>query len=205
MAARLFAFVIWAAVAASVVFWVLRLAASPRPVPPHAVAAAGAGAMRGDLARLFGREGDPAAPAAAVPVATGSQFKLLGVVAPRGDAPNEGLALISVEGKPAKPYRIGAAVDSSLVLLSVHQRGAALGPRDGAPSVNLELPPPAPAATGTLPAAGSAAPAAANLAPVVPTPAMAAPPALSPDPPAEPPSLPPHVPGVAPPLRAASS
>lgn len=203
MAARLFAFVIWAAVAASVVFWVLRVVSSPRPVPPNAVAVGGAGAMRGDLARLFGREGDPAAPAVAVPVATGSQFKLLGVVAPRGDAPNEGLALISVEGKPAKPYRIGASVDSSLVLLSVHQRGAALGPRDGAPSVNLELPPPAPAATGTLPATGSAA--APSLAPVVPVPSMAAPPAVSPDPPAEQSSLPPPVPGVAPPLRAASS
>jgi len=156
MTARLFAFVIWASVAVCVAFWGLRLGSGTQPVPPYALSV-GDAPIASDLSRLLGRETALVA-TAAVPVSVGTQFKLVGVVAPRaGLGEREGLALISVEGKPAKPFRVGAQVDDTLVLLSVHQRGAALGARGEAPSLNLELPPLPPPTTGTLPAAGTVA------------------------------------------------
>lgn len=67
-----------------------------------------------------------------------NRFKLMGVVA---DRTHSGHALISVDGQPAKPYRVGAQVNENLVLKSVATRSAALATRLDAPaSVNLELP-----------------------------------------------------------------
>jgi general secretion pathway protein C len=63
-------------------------------------------------------------------------------------------ALISVDGKPAKAFRIGALVDGQNVLQSVHARGASLGPRGGPTAIALNIPPPVAAATGQLPNAG---------------------------------------------------
>jgi general secretion pathway protein C len=155
MKARLTAFVIWAAVAASAMFWILRLGASSPAAPSHTVAVSAAATPRGDLTRVFG-----AAPVRSQSGADGSvqtplssRFKLLGVAAPRQGGDRVGLALIAVDGKPARGYVVGAAVDGDLLLQSVHARGAKLGARDAAPQVTLELPPLIPAATGILPAA----------------------------------------------------
>ena len=49
MQARLLAFVIWAAVAASAVFWLLRLWSSSPTAPAHTVAVAPSTPPRGDL------------------------------------------------------------------------------------------------------------------------------------------------------------
>jgi general secretion pathway protein C len=152
MVSRLAAFVIWAAVAASLVFWAARLWASPTPVPPHATLVSTASASRGDLARLFGSTAvaTVAAPGAPV-VETDSRFQLVGVVAPRAPgASAEGLAVITFDGKPARAYRVGTPVDGELVLLSVHARGAALGPVGEPAQVTLELPLLPPPQTGTL-------------------------------------------------------
>jgi general secretion pathway protein C len=153
MSARLAAFVIWAAVAASAVFWLLRLAASSPAAPAHTVAVAAGAAPRGDLARVLGAAPAPA-DAAAVPVvepALASRFKLIGVAAPREGGDRIGLALIAVDGKPARGFKVGAAVEGDLVLQSVTQRGAALGAQGGAASVRLELPPLPPPATSNRP------------------------------------------------------
>ena len=171
MFARLSAFVIWSLVAATAVFWLLRLSASPPPVPPYAVAVGNAVAVRGDLSRLFGAPLRAPSLAQATPEAP-SRFKLVGVMAPRsGTAQAEvghGLALIAVDGKPAKPYAVGARLDSDLVLQSVGLRTASLGPAQGARSVLLELPAlPAPN-SGVLPP-GGVAPVPVVSAPVAPT------------------------------------
>jgi general secretion pathway protein C len=155
--ARTATFGVWAALAASLVFWGLRLFASTTPVPPQAVTPPTSQALRGDLTRLFG-----AAPGAEdaepVVVAAASRFKLIGVVAPRSpQAASQGLALIAVDGKPARAYRGGASIDGDLVLQRVRARGADLGARGGAAaSVALDIAPLLAAATGTLPAAGAA-------------------------------------------------
>ncbi|HET9643384.1 MAG TPA: type II secretion system protein N [Burkholderiaceae bacterium] len=152
MTARLLAFFVWGAVAASAVFWGTRLGGTPLRAPVDAVAVAQMGSPKGPLTRLLGAEPVEAVPVAAalVPEAT-SRFKLIGVVAPR-TAAGEGIAVLSVDGKLAKPYRVGAAIeDVGMVLQGVKARGVEIGPAGGPTQVRLELPPPSPAATGTLP------------------------------------------------------
>lgn len=159
MTARWWAFGTWALVAASLLFWGLRLLAPATPAPPHTqVATAGAG-PRGDLTRLLGVDAAPTATAEPEeePSPEASRFQLVGVVAPRGGSVSQGVALISVDGQAAKAYRVGAAVEGDTVLHSVKQRSALLGPRGQAANVTLEIPPPEPAATGSLPAAVSGA------------------------------------------------
>ena len=177
MRVRLVAFVIWAAVAASAMFWLLRLGASSPMAPAHTVAVGAAAAPRGDLTRLFGAA--PAAPAGgATAVAESplsSRFKLLGVAAPRQGGDRTGLALIAVDGKPARSYAVGAAVDGELVLQSVHARGARLGTTGAEPQVTLELPAlPAPA-TGSLPPVGGSAGSLPAMGAVPPVPVVAPP------------------------------
>ncbi len=62
----------------------------------------------------------------------------MGVVASKS---HQGAALIAVDGHPAKPFRVGAAVDQDLVLQSVESRRAVLAAStDGPPVLTLELP-----------------------------------------------------------------
>lgn len=131
-------FLLWGLAAASVVYWGFKLAARPAPAPLAAVAARPA--QSPDMAavgRLLGatRAAAPAEPA----VTLASRFLLVGVVA----RPSRlGIALIAVDGKPPRPYRVGATVDEGLVLQAVEGRRALLGPSaDAPPAVRLELPP----------------------------------------------------------------
>lgn len=126
---------------------------------------------RGDLTRLFGVDAAPVAAAAQAPA--DSRFRLIGVAAPR--ATGEGLALIAVDGKPPRAYRVGASVDGDTVLQAVRARGATLGLRGGPAVVTLEIPPLPAAATGALPLPSGA-------------PVPAGPPGFMP--PAQPPNVP---------------
>lgn len=130
-------FVVWAVAAASAAYWVMKFAGSDPSVPR--VAAASRQAAPADpmvVARLLGHTTSAAPTAVAQP--TSSRLSLIGVVADRSQ---RGAALIAVDGKPAKPYRVGTAVDEGLVLQSVQPRKATLGPSvDGPASVTLELP-----------------------------------------------------------------
>lgn len=197
MVSRSAAFVIWAAVAASIVFWVLRLWAQPIAVPAHATVVATAGGFKGDVGRVLGNDA-PAAVAsmAAPPVQADSRFRLIGVVAPRSStAQGQGLALIATDGKPAKAYRVGREVDGELVLLGVHSRGASLGPRGQPAQIDLQLPALPPPSTGTMPVAAGISPMvrpAMPMPPVQPQPQSVAPPdgvpEAQPDPGARPPT-----------------
>jgi general secretion pathway protein C len=155
MLSRLSAFVVWSLVAATVVFWGLRLLVQPRTAPAYAVAVGEGSAPRGDLSRLLGAAPTTTA-AVNLPSAPemSSRFKLIGVMAPKvappvGD-PSPGLALIAVDGKPPRAFPVGAALDGELVLQAVSLRSASIGPAQGATAVKLELPPLPPPATGTL-------------------------------------------------------
>ncbi len=150
-------FILWALVAGSAMFWGLRLFVQPQPVPAGTAVATAEGPLRGDLARLLGAEPTTAeAPTAAV---ADPRFQLLGVLSPRDSrAESEGVALIAVDDRPPRAYRVGMVVDGDTVLQAVHSRGARLGPSGGLTLVALELPPPAPAATGSLPGMPSAGP-----------------------------------------------
>ena len=141
---------IWALVAASVVFWALRLGARGPSAPPYTLPVGDSLPARGDLSRLLGSA--PAASAVAAAPEVSSRFRLVGVAAPLASAPQGfGIALLSIDGKPARPFRVGAHVDGELLLRSVAQRSAAFGPASGGTVFTLELPPRPPPATGTLP------------------------------------------------------
>ena len=131
-------FALWALAAASAVAWGLALAGGTRPLatpppPPRTVAAVDPSA----LARLLG--GVPAAAAGVVPAPSlSSRFQLVGVAAAARSG--GGAALISVDGKPARPYRVGAEIEDGVTLQSVQGRQAVLAAA-GAGQVMLELPP----------------------------------------------------------------
>jgi general secretion pathway protein C len=56
-------------------------------------------------------------------------------------AASQGAALISVDGKTAKPFRVGTLVADGLVLQSAQGRRVSLGASmDGPPTLVLELP-----------------------------------------------------------------
>ena len=161
MVSRIAAFVIWAAVAATAVFWAMRLWSQPMTAPAHTTVVSTAQGFNGDLSRVLGA--DAPAPAKATDAAPQAQadprFRLIGVVAPRAAAARaEGLALIATDGKPPKAYRVGAPVDGEWVLLAVHSRGASLGPRGQPAQVALELPALPPPSTGMMPGAALASP-----------------------------------------------
>ena len=187
MPARLSAFVIWALVAAGVVFWGYRLWANPMAAPANVQTVGEGPGARGDITRLLG-----AAPvetiAAPAAVAASSRFRLFGVLAPKpptGQATpsTAGVALIAVDGKPARAFTVGSRLDGELVLQSVSRRSATIGPAQGAATVVLELAPPPPPTTGTLPrAVAEGEPARAQQAPgPVPAPVPTPPPTMQPD------------------------
>jgi general secretion pathway protein C len=194
MQARAIAFLVWALVAATAMFWLLRLLAWSPSAPAHTLAVPSTPPPRGDLTRVFGAppapKSDPAQ-ALAEP-ALASRFKLLGVAAPRQGGDRQGLALISVDGKPARGFKVGAVIEGELLLQSVHPRGAALGSRGAAPVVRLELPPLPAAATGRPPTVGTLSPAVLPPGPPIATVPV-------PPPPGVPTESPPDAPQIVPP------
>ncbi len=188
MFARWSAFFVWALVAASAVAWGLKLFTRPLTAPAQTVVAAPSAAAGGDWTRVFGAAPPPPvalAEAAPPPAPESSRFQLIGVVAPRPVAArSQGVALIAVDGRTPRAYRVGAVVDGDQVLQSVQPRGVSIGPRQGQATVTLELPALPPPATGVPSSVSAVMPPPASLPagalPVLPQPGMQpAPPNLS--------------------------
>ena len=79
-----------------------------------------------------------AAPMQSTGASLASRFVLIGVM---DGGPSKGVALISVDGKPAKPYRLGQTVTDGFVVLATGPKKAELGPQLGATAtLFLELP-----------------------------------------------------------------
>lgn len=137
---RIVTFSVAALAAASATYWALKWTAT---APARSTAAVNfAGPSQADpqvVARLLGGGQSGVAGAQSVAIDTpASRFKLTGVVADRFTG---GYALISIDGKPAKPYRVGTHVDDALVLQSVAPRSAALAASANAPvAIILDLP-----------------------------------------------------------------
>ncbi|MDR7308203.1 type II secretion system protein N [Rhodoferax saidenbachensis] len=148
------AFVLAALAAASAAVWGLRVAA---PVQASSIAAVAAPVVPPDavaVTRALGGAAaavDASAGAQAAPVLESARFALMGVV---GQPHANGAALVSVDGKPAKPYTVGGNVVDGWTLQSVQGRRATLA-RNGAEMV-LELPALLPAATLPVVSAQSA-------------------------------------------------
>lgn len=171
MIARLSAFLVWALLGLAIVYWGMTLGLRSPSAPAQTVAVADAAAPRSDLSRLLGStpvQGE------AAPTPDESRFKLLGLVAPRrvDGHEQEGVALISVDGGPARTVRVGALVDGERQLLAISGNTVSIG-RPGLPSLTLTLAPLLPAQgvpVNTQPPATYAlsAPMAAAAAPLAP-------------------------------------
>ncbi|MEB2347020.1 MAG: general secretion pathway protein C [Comamonadaceae bacterium] len=134
---RLVTLVLGALAGASVVYWGLRLS-RPATVAAVPVASVQPAPLDGQaLARLLGAN-RVAAPVQG-PAPEASRLALRGVLA--GTRSGHGAALIAIDDKPPKPYRVGAQVQPGLVVQSLGRREARLGAAvDGATTVTLELP-----------------------------------------------------------------
>ncbi len=133
---------LWALAGLSAGWWGLKMVASGSAMTAAAPAAARLPEPVDPvvLGRLLGVGPGPAdgtGPVAAPSLA--SRFVLMGVVAGWAGG---GTVLLSVDGQPPKPYRVGSTVAEGLVLQSVQGRVASIGATRGGPAVvTLELPP----------------------------------------------------------------
>ena len=135
---RLATFFLALLAAASVGYWGLKLSgsSSASTVAPAQAAGPSPLADATAVARILGGGLQPVASAA--PSAP-SRFILAGIVT---EGKYAGAALISVDGKPARPFRVGARVDDNLVLQALAPRAATLGASTDAPAgMTLELAP----------------------------------------------------------------
>jgi general secretion pathway protein C len=150
---RLATFAVWLLAGASLVFWVLKFIQGTAVPANAAVVAAPASAVVDATALSRGLGGSSQTPVGTVAVAPPSsinaaRFVLTGVVA--GQFPGQGIALIAVDGKGAKPYKVGTSVTQGVVLQSVRARQAKLATTADAPeALTLELPLLASAIVGT--------------------------------------------------------
>eukprot|EP01036_Dinobryon_divergens_P001641 gene1641-2148_t len=132
MASRLLTFVVWLVVLATAAFWGFKVFVQKPSLPAQASMPARGLAMGGELKRMLGASVVATAPVEAEEEPEASRFQLLGVVAPRGASLSaQGVALISVDGEPAKAWRTGATIVDDTVLLAVEKRTVRLGPRGG--------------------------------------------------------------------------
>ena len=135
-APRLVTLGVWALALASVAYWGLKStadAAGPQTaVSTHSRAPIDTAAV----ARVLGAVSQGVGTETLVNPST--RFVLSGVIAGQG---RSGAALIAVDGKPSKPYRVGSVVDGNLLLQSVGPRRAELANSlDGPAAFALELP-----------------------------------------------------------------
>lgn len=131
-------FILAALAAASASFWALRVSAVNMSTGAPAAATAGFIAIdAASVVRALGG-GSSAAPAVAPLASLVSRFAMVGVVA---DQRSAGVALIAVDGRPAKPFRVGDTIEEGLILQSVQARTAVLGSAlGGTAALTLELP-----------------------------------------------------------------
>jgi len=142
---RLSTLAVWLLAVASAVYWVLKFVPSPS-APANAAVVGGLTTMQPDssaLARGLGG-GLVAVTAAAqnAPVVStidAARFVLTGIVTGQGKQQN--LALIAMDGKPARPYKVGAELTEGVVLVSVNRYEVGLATSaDTAPGATLQIP-----------------------------------------------------------------
>jgi general secretion pathway protein C len=133
---RLTSLLVWAVVAYSAVVFALQWGGGV-PVD-YVVAGSEQKQVTPDVDSLSVSKALGVAPVQSASASLASRFVLVGVM---DGGPSQGVALISVDGKPAKPYRLGQAVSEGFVVVGTGPKKAELGPQLGAASsLVLELP-----------------------------------------------------------------
>ncbi|MEQ1535644.1 MAG: type II secretion system protein N, partial [Burkholderiaceae bacterium] len=133
---RLFTFMVWAAVGLCAAYWAFKFVTT---TPVEATAAMVKPAVVVDtkaIAKLLGATDSIAMQS--VNSSSKVKLSLFGLAtSPSG----QGIALIAIEDKPAKPYQVGAKVTDDLVLKSISKVDAVLAASATAPDgPKLELP-----------------------------------------------------------------
>jgi general secretion pathway protein C len=133
---RLFTLLIWLLVGLCAAYWAYKFVTTK---PVEATAALAAPAVVVDskaVAKLLGATDNVATKA--INTLASTKFVLFGLA---NSVSGHGVALIALDGKPAKPYRVGSAVADDLVLKSISKTGVILATTLKAPDgVTLELP-----------------------------------------------------------------
>lgn len=124
---------ICAGAAASVVYWGFQL--TTPPASPSTAALTAPGNVPHDATASVARALGHTATAAVQVSATGSPFKLMGVIA---SASGQGSALIATDGQAPKAYRVGQAVQDGLILTALTPRQAIL--KSASQQLQLDLP-----------------------------------------------------------------
>jgi general secretion pathway protein C len=163
---RFATFLVWLLATGCVVYWALKFVRGPQVPLSAAVAspANSAGAVDAQaLAKALGGGVAPAVAAASPAVAPSAlqaaRFVLTGVVVQKAGS-GTGVALIAVDGKPSRPYRVGSALTDGVVLHSVSAGKAMLSTAANAPAgLTLELPQLTTAVAGNVVAVRPAMPA----------------------------------------------
>lgn len=130
-------FLLTLAIAAMITYWVLQFS-SQNVTDESLVAVATSDHVArtqpldtGPIAGLFGASSSGKAP---------SEIKLVGVIAHGGKG--QGVALLSVSGRPAMAYRVGQSVNSDMTLATVNENYVVIENSDGL--LELSLPERAP-------------------------------------------------------------
>ncbi len=151
---RFATFLVWLLAGASAVYWALQFVKGPVSPISAAVAAPSPGGAAVDAQALAkGLGGGSVTPRdtladAAPSLFQAARFVLTGVVVNK--SASLGVALIAVDGKPQRPYRVGTPLADGIVLHSVSAGKAMLAAsQDAAPGLTLELPQLTSAVAGT--------------------------------------------------------
>jgi general secretion pathway protein C len=133
---RLTSLLVWAVVAYSAVVFALQWGGG---VPVDAVVAGSEQKqVLPEVDALAVSKALGAAPVQSASASLASRFVLVGVM---DGGPTQGVALISVDGKPAKPYRLGQTVSDGFVVVGTGPKKAELGAQMGSsPALVLDLP-----------------------------------------------------------------
>jgi len=144
---RFATFVLWLAVGASAVAWIMPwMTPKVEPTPGLDVPGRVAPAVPpADWSPLL--IGAPAAPERAQGGTEDSRFRLVGVAGPLR-ASGQGVALLSIDGQPPRAFRPGQAVDDAHEVIEVTANTVKIGPRGGPASLVLQAPLLPPPATG---------------------------------------------------------
>lgn len=129
-------FCTWLLVAGSATYWVLHTTKSrgPKNAPAAAMVKVELADPAG-LARILGAT----APQAAIPVSASNRFSLKGVVS---GALGKEAALIVIDDKPARAFRVGTAIEDGLILQSATARQVTLSATPNGPALmTLDMPP----------------------------------------------------------------
>jgi general secretion pathway protein C len=136
-------FLLWALAAGSATFWVLQNVHGASPSQSDAAtkaaplpSTAAEQNLTPQVAIALGAKNPITPTAASALAAMQARFQLQGVLSVGGKS---GAALISVDGKPAKPYRLGVTVEDGLEVIAVKAREASMG-SNGVTAFTLELP-----------------------------------------------------------------